>query len=250
MTSWSTNQPSDYTFPILERVFKHYSTFSYKVSDQILVCCQHLLEPQLKMFEKLIEFGFRPENIYVIGKVYSTNKTISEELQNKGVHVLQTNFSGEAFDVEHLKNCEELISKLPNSAECVVLDDGAQLIKVFIKHQKKVRFAVEQTSSGFRKLENLNIPFPVINVARSETKLVQESYFIANDCYERIQDYFNSNIDTSILIVGLGPIGKAILNVFTENGIKAEGCDVRLGHTDLVRIIEERAWNHYWRYRF
>lgn len=237
---WSIDQPSQYHFPLLERVFSHYSELPHDVSKYVLVCCQHLLEPQEKMFDKLIAFGFKPENIYLLGKAYSTNQGILSELQAKGVHAVQPAFSCTAFDVEHKRNCEALEKQIPNDAECVILDDGGQLIEVFLERQKKVVFAVEQTSSGFRKLENKNIPFPVINVARSQTKLVQESPFIAKNGYERILEYFNGNIPRPVLVVGLGPIGEALTSVLKDNGISVDGFDIRLGHTNLIKRIQEQ----------
>ena len=74
----------DYTYPLLQKVFTHFKTHQGDVSDSYLVCCQHILEPQLKMFELLIEFGFDPKKILLLGKAYSTNKDILNELRKRG----------------------------------------------------------------------------------------------------------------------------------------------------------------------
>jgi hypothetical protein len=124
--------------------------------------------------------------------------------------------------------------------KCILLDDGGQLIETFINEGRNVLFAVEQTSSGFRKLESKKIPFPVINVARSETKLVKESPFIANDIYERVNLYCGKHSikNPKILIVGLGPIGKSLQSTFRENNFEVEGFDIAHGHIKLIESIK------------
>jgi hypothetical protein len=103
-------------------------------------------------------------------------------------------------------------------------------------------FAVEQTSSGFRKLENIDIPFPVINVARSDIKLIQESPVIARLCFERINEYFTKEkiIHPFILVVGLGPIGEAVLEIFKQNNFIVDGFDIKHGHRDLLSLIHTK----------
>jgi S-adenosylhomocysteine hydrolase len=196
----------EYSYPLLQKVFEHFNKLPHeKVEDCYLVCCQHLLEPQLKMFQYLIRFGFNPEKIIVLGKVYSTNTGILKELDNLGIRTYQPEFLGTSFDKEHEKNCHVISNLIPKNNKIIILDDGGQLI-ISLSANKNVIFAVEQTSSGFRKLENKKINFPVINVARSNTKLVQESPFIARLCYERIKDYLlDKNIkNPSIIVIGLG----------------------------------------------
>lgn len=230
----------DYDYPLLNKVFSHYKNIPHEVDSVYLVCCQHLLEPQLKMFELLIDFGFNPEKIIVLGKIYSSNTSIITELQNRGIKVLQPAFSGISFDDEHSKNCKIVFDSIHNDAKVVILDDGAEMIKTF-SNSRNVLFAVEQTSSGFRKLENTHITFPVVNVARSVTKLVQESPFIGRLCYERINDYIKSKnlSNPSVLIVGLGPVGEATFEIFKQNNFTIIGFDTKHGHTDLLKSIHE-----------
>ena len=229
----------EYEYPLLKRVSEHYKELPHKTEDVYLACCQHMLEPQLHMFEEFLAFGFDPAKIIVLGKTYSTNNEICTELKSLGIQAIQPEFSGIAFDQEHQNNCRALIDMIPDSAECIVLDDGAELIKSVVGMGKKVLFAVEQTSSGFRKLENEILPFPVLNVARSATKLVQESPLVARHACERMKDYFSAkNILTpTILIVGLGPIGEAVKELFEEDGFSVIGFDTKLGHTDLLDKI-------------
>lgn len=218
----------NYNYPLLNKIFSYYKDKKHNVENTYLVCCQHLLEPQLKMFELLIDFGFKPEKIIVLGKIYSSNTGVISEFKSKGIIVFQPTFSGISFDDEHSKNCKMVSDTLPNNAKIIILDDGAEMIKTF-SNSNNILFAVEQTSSGFRKLENVDLPFPVINVARSDTKLIQESPFIARLCFERIAEYFVKEkvIQPSILVVGLGPIGEAILEIFKQNNFTTDGFDIK-----------------------
>ncbi len=229
----------DYSYPLLKKVFDHYHKTS-SISEYYLVCCQHLLEPQLEMFKCLISFGFDPEKIVVLGKAYSSNKEVIADLRKTGINVFQPEFSGISFDDEHRLNCSKILEVVPKDAAVIILDDGGELIKCFAEADRKVLFAVEQTSSGFRKIENEQIVFPVVNVARSVTKLVQESPFVARLCYERIKSFFDEKniIKPSILIVGLGAIGEAIIQVFRQAGFYVEGFDIKHGHNDLPSFIK------------
>ena len=198
------------------------------------------MEPQLNMLERLIEFGFDPEKIIVLGKTYSTNIEVLGELQKKRIKAIQPKFSGISFDQEHKNNCEAVLKEIPDNARCIVLDDGGELIKAFSKNNRDVLFGVEQTSSGFRNLEKEILPFPVLNVARSVTKLTQEAPLVARHLNERILAYLNQKgvTNPSILIVGLGPIGESILEAFKQNGTRVEGFDIKYGHTDLIAKIQ------------
>ncbi len=229
----------DYNYPLLQKVFGYFKNIPHDVNDYYLVCCQHLLEPQLKMFEYLVDFGFNPNKIIVLGKIYSTNTSILKELKDKGIKVFQPEFSGKAFDIEHKNNCNMILDLVPKDKKIVILDDGAELIMTFADNKRDVLFAVEQTSSGFRKIENKKMNFPVVNVARSETKLIQESPFIARDCFEKIKNYFQvKNIkNPSIFVVGLGPIGEAMQKILEQNDFKIQGFDVKYGHNNLIKNI-------------
>lgn len=56
----------EYSYPLLQKIFDNYNDHTKVVSDIYLACCQHLLEPQMKMFELfinsdiLLKEGFTP----------------------------------------------------------------------------------------------------------------------------------------------------------------------------------------------
>lgn len=229
----------DYQYPRLNKVFDFYNRIPHDASIYFLVGCQHLMEPQLKMFDFLIRFGFDPEKIIILGKAYSTNAQVLQELQNKKIKAVQPKFSGISFDQEHKNNCQAVLKNIPEDASLIILDDGGWFIKVSAQHHRKVVFGIEQTSSGFRNLEKEPLSFPVLNVARSVTKLTQEAPLVARHLSERVLTYLRQQgINNPVtLIVGLGPIGESILEAFKQNSIEVEGFDVKYGHTNLIEKI-------------
>lgn len=239
------NRKMDYSYPRLTKVFNFYNRIPHDVGNVFLVCCQHVMEPQMKMFERLIEFGFGPQKVVILGKAYSTNNEVLNELKGKGIRAIQPLLSNRGFDEEHKNNCNALLPLVPEDALSIILDDGAELIKTFAKSGRRVIFGVEQTSSGFRRLEEETLPFPVINVARSVTKLTQESPLVARHLNERILDYLKKRgiVHPVILVVGLGPIGESILEVFKRKGVVVEGSDIKDGHEDLSQKIYQLSPN-------
>ena len=228
----------DYSYPLLHKIFNHYNKDKKDLSDFRLYSCQHLLGPQLEMYKMFIEFGFKPENIIALGKVYSSNKEVIQDLKNLGIKVLQPEFSGISFDIEHMKNCQNIVKEISDNNKNIILDDGGYLIHA--TENNNIYFAVEQTSSGFRKLENKELNFPVLNVARSKTKLTQESPIIARIIFERVKTYIQDNNINSpkILVIGLGPIGNSVLQILNDEKYDVMGFDVETKKEDVISYLE------------
>lgn len=233
----------DYDYPILRKVIKHYKNIDTNFDNFYLVSCQHFLEPQTEMYKGFIEIGIKPENIVALGKIYSTNKEVLEKLKSLGIKAFQPEFSDTSFDEDHRNNCKEILNLVVDK-KIVILDDGAEMINVFSESNKDVLFAVEQTSSGFRKLENIKHGFPIVNVARSKTKLVQESPLIARLCFERINKYVRENSinNPSFVLVGLGPIGESIREIFKESDFKFSAYDKK-DYSSIVELFNRKKPN-------
>jgi len=228
----------NYEYPLLNKVFKHYKDDKIDLSNFCIYSCQHLLAPQYEMYKMFIKFGLNPKNIFALGKIYSSNTEIINDLREIGIQVIQPEFYGGSFDSEHKVNCEKLASEVSDNNINIILDDGGYLIDAL--KDKNIFFAVEQTSSGFRKLENYKIKFPIFNVARSETKLTQESPIIGRIVFERVKNYTLDNKleSPSILIVGLGPIGNSIYQIFSEEKFNVDGFDIEIERKKLLLYLE------------
>jgi hypothetical protein len=231
----------EYEYDLLDKVFEHYYTEGLDLSDTKLYSCMHLLEPQYEMYKRFIKFGFLPDNITVLGKIYSSNIGVINELKELGITVVQPEFGDNSFDIEHVENCKNIIRQMEPSSRNIILDDGGELICQAISH--RVSFAVEQTSSGYRKLENKALDFSVYNVARSKTKLTQESPLIARLVYERIAEYIEENEikNPKMAVVGLGPIGESVYQLFRSNNFNIKGFDIETSKLALVSYLQEES---------
>jgi S-adenosylhomocysteine hydrolase len=78
---------------------------------------------------------------------------------------------------------------------------------------------VEQTTSGYENLKSKKLQFPIINVARSDTKLRHESPFIARLTVERLFLSLNAlNIHPKkILVIGNGSVGAQICSILKDD---------------------------------
>jgi len=229
----------NYDYPILHKVIDHYKNKSGPVEDFYIVSCQHLLEHQIEIYKGFIELGVSPERIAALGKIYSSNKSVMEDLSRLGIKAVQPEFSGKPFDEEHRNNCLYSLSAY-SQEKVIILDDGAELINVFAENYENILFAVEQTSSGFRKLENLKHKIPIVNVARSKTKLTQESPLIARLGFERVTEHLKRyNLGRpKFLLIGLGPIGESMRLILTGNGFEVVSYD-KNDYTSIVELIKE-----------
>lgn len=191
------------------------------LKDSVLICAQHLVSTTYTMFHHLFELGLEPENLFVLGKCYSTDERVYKQLIREGVQVspFSTYFdSYESYDERYQWNISQFfndsIKKLRNSKKLLFLDDGGYLLRLAnqtLPDGVSVR-GVEQTTAGARLLKNSSLSFPVVNVARSRTKLNYESPLIARLVCDRLSHLFHGllHLSLKILIIGYGYIGKAI----------------------------------------
>jgi hypothetical protein len=235
-----------HTYPMLSRVAE-LSKHS-KLSNVLVLACQHLLEPQLRMFEFLIGLGLKPENVIIAGKAYSTNSFVAERFAALGCVVAPFSAQFEPrkrfddwFSVQlEMFVREQLVSRdLASYEKVVVLDDGGfmhDVVHRIVSNVSNVR-GVEQTSSGHHHIEALNVQFPVTSVARSHHKLQHESPFIGDLGHRLIKHVLAKagREDPNILVLGMGPIGRSILKRFFVGESKRRGMVYDWASTDILR---------------
>ena len=241
---------------LLEEISKHFDSKRSNFESVYILACQHILEPQAKMFELLVDFGIPKTNIHIFGKIYSTSKEVLGELSEAGFNVSQPDFDQSiSFDIEHAENCtkqlELFLSQIKTPSKAIILDDGGELLRIvndrFDSTSKDISIVgIEQTSSGFRKLEKSQLQFPIFNVARASVKLIKESPLIADLGCNRMIDAFKqySIVEPRILVVGLGPMGSNTLSIFKEKGYFALGYDIaHHDKSELVNLIRDNNIN-------
>lgn len=206
------------------------SLFSHNFSkNTYLIGVQHLAFTTLEMIKVLIKKGLSGSNIFLLGKCYSANPLVVKELKKMGVHVSDYSFAFDShvpYDRMFKENIEKFLREtlmvLPRDANSniMLLDDGAALLRlsqdIFPKNSNII--GIEQTSSGFHLAQKISSNLPIINVARSQVKLNQETKFIARMVARKVLEYtqtVQSNI-SNVLIIGSGYIGRAVTNLLKK----------------------------------
>ena len=225
-----------------------------------LICSQHLVSTTYSLFNTLLNLGIYPENISVIGKCYSTDFQALAEMQALGIDVCSSSLSFQShvsFDAQYRSNIQKFVShrsvKLKNNyfKKIIVLDDGGELILCVnsLIEEKNQLIGIEQTSSGYHKIKQVKINYPIINVARSPAKLNYESPIIANLILKTLKKALNKIhvVSKKALIIGNGPIGSHVYEVLknsfevlifdkiaSRNSLKQENFETMLKTFDLI----------------
>ena len=226
-------------------------------SDYYLIACQHLLPSTYVMLQYMFDLGLKKENCAFIGKCYSSSAQTVRDMQNNGIYICESStefHQNTSFDAQFTLNIENFVKlqisrlNLNHESKIIILDDGGELIMKsynLLKQYKNI-FAIEQTSSGYDKLCLFNkYSFPIINVARSKTKLDLESPLIAKSVTKKFMKKISS-LNTKIenaLIVGMGAIGQSIFNeihqMYSTDSYDIKTCgdnfiDLKLNKYDLI----------------
>ncbi|NNM43528.1 MAG: hypothetical protein HKM07_04230 [Chlamydiae bacterium] len=196
-----------------------------------LIGLQHIVSSTYVMLQALFEKGLSKHNVSLIGKCYSTDPDVYQDMLQAGIDACPSSLvfdSQKSFDDQFKKNVKafltsryEIISKFK---KIIILDDGGELLslasEVFSDTTCEL-IGVEQTTAGFEKVKSINPGFPIINVARSWAKLTYESPFIVRGAIESFFRRF-SNLPIhkklkNILIIGNGAIGSSIYTMLKDD---------------------------------
>jgi S-adenosylhomocysteine hydrolase len=246
------------SLPLLEYTSSLFSNVD--LNDTYILCAQHLVSTSYSLFYKLIELGLKPFNLAAIGKCYSTDHSAIIEMKKLGIDICDSSSTFDShlsFDEQYKNNIKNFvqkrIKKLKNNLfkQIIVLDDGGDLlieVNSIIKNDSRI-IGIEQTSSGFHKIKDIEPRFPIINLARSPAKLFHESPIIA----KLVIDSLTLNIQNldlksgKALIIGNGPIGSHIHHLLapdhkvtiydkisSKSEITKEEFYKRLGEFDII----------------
>ena len=85
---------------LFDTIDEHYKE---SLEDVVLIGCQHFLEGQYKMLTHLFDQNLSPENTYLIGKSYSFNKSIEEDLSKLGASIYTYDFDSHISFDRHIR---------------------------------------------------------------------------------------------------------------------------------------------------
>ncbi len=146
-----------------------------------------------------------------------------------------------------------IIPLVKKGKKIIIVEDGGfhysvinELINTFPILGSSVIGAIEQTTSGIKRYKyisnSINIPYPVLSVARSKIKMRLESHFIARRVVDELNYllYMANNFLSfhKVLIIGYGIIGRNICK--TLDPLK---CDVTVYDIDrdILQIAKEEG---------
>ena len=235
--------------PLVEVVSESYQGSS--LDNMVIIGVQHILETTHSMFQSLYELGLKPKNIMLLGKCYSTCQEVYEEMIADGIDVDPNSLSYSShvpFDAHFQDLIEKFITQRIGKLESqkiekiIILDDGGKCIEIIQDKMESFAplVAVEQTSSGFEALNAISLAFPVINVARSDTKLRLESPMIAEAAVQRLLLSMKKAKRPlkKALIIGGGSIGLAMQQKLKEQEVQTTIYDIKDSKESLLDLLK------------
>lgn len=238
-------------FPKIIELERLLNNSNANLDQVVLLACQHLLASNGSVFEALNKHGLQYPNMFIIGKCYSANADVCEELKKRGAKVLIPKKPDIPLSFDYRKSLANAASRMlaeiikhtlvgKKLSTLLIVDDGGEIITKandILDFRLKI-VAVQQTRSGIDRLRSLICRFPVINVAESEEKLTKESPIIA----QSILDHINAAAvippleKSNVLILGAGSIGSAVYNLVQEVAKSVESYDTL--HTGTINDKE------------
>lgn len=215
-------------------------------AQTIVVCVQHILESNLLFFSALThKLGIPKDNIFILGKHYSTSPHANKALIQKGFRITPNHTLNRQLG--HYHRCfqrdvntlwQEVLHYLHprKHRNILVIDDGGRCFEYMPQDlfKKFNVLGVEQTTIGIRKCQQLNLPCPIISVASCHAKRVYESEFIIEDILLHVRQSISSK-KQKIGIIGLGNLGSTLYKNLCRNGYSVYGFDVDSEKIAMVR---------------
>lgn len=201
--------------PVLENLKKKVSSLPTDLKDISIISVQHLLETTGSLFETLICLGVQPENIYLLGKIYSTNQETQLKLRQLGIFSPDSTIPRVPglYKESLIKDIKNLWLKIQKdkkqNSKIIILDDGGYCLHNIpdeIKKQYQI-IGIEQTTSGMRN--GLN-KLPLIDVAASAAKIFIEPSIVSEAIYIKLGSILEQTTSRNIGLVGFGNIGRAL----------------------------------------
>ena len=215
-------------------------------AQTIVVCVQHILESNVLFFDALThKLDIPKDNIFILGKHYSTSPHANKTLVQKGFRITPNHTLNRQLG--HYHHCfqrdvntlwQEVLNYIQphKHRNILVIDDGGRCFEHMPKELfKKFKvLGIEQTTIGIRKCQQLKLPCPIISVASCHTKRVYESEFIIEDVLFHARQSIRSK-KQKIGIIGLGNLGSTLYRNLCTDGYSVHAFDVDPEKMAMVR---------------
>ena len=203
----------------------------------------HFLEENVGLLTSFVRMGVEPKDILAIDKGDSTKhrKEIAETFKKLGFQVDVLDNTAVANDIlieDGRKLVKDFIEKRRNK-KIVILDDGAIVSRILTLHSyDNVEAFVELTVTGLKRIKELDekqLPYPVLNVAKSKLKRFITYKEIANTIFTRSIELLGGEklVGRTVIQLGYGDLGEVLAERYRQYGSK-----VIVIEPDVMKCIE------------
>ncbi len=223
--------------PIFKKLIDISNDLKTNLAGWHCIYAQHILESNVYCVDFLIYLGLRRSNILVLGKGYSTSYSALSKYNDRYVRAINAGklYSYKRpFDEYLIKVARLQIRKLLKSGaeKILLLDEGGILSRALsgINISKAVKIVcVELTSRGQNYYHRIQNYTTLVDVARSYGKKKVEAPVIAMSMVDFIIKYLEISVyieRRNFLIIGVGAIGGAILDILQKSNFNVIGYDI------------------------
>ena len=203
----------------------------------------HFLEENVGLLTSFVRMGVEPKDILAIDKGDSTKhrKEITETFKKLGFQVDVLDNTAVADDIlieDGRKLVKDFIEKRRDK-KIVILDDGAIVSRILTLHSyDNVEAFVELTVTGLKRIKELDekqLPYPVLNVAKSKLKRFITYKEIANTIFTRSIELLGGEklVGRTVIQLGYGDLGEVLAERYRQYGSK-----VIVIEPDVMKCIE------------
>ncbi|MGY4963606.1 NAD(P)-dependent oxidoreductase [Streptomyces sp. 900105245] len=194
----------------------------------------HHMRDFLVLVDSLLALGVDPAHMTVIDKEYPyahTHRVDAHLVQRHGITVWRYRDLREGIE-DHIERVAAA------GKRSVVMDDGGYVMPTVLRElpQQAGHFTglVEQTTSGIRKVEALELPLPLFSVAESDMKGMIESYGIADAAVRNTLRLLpDEKLEgQAALVLGFGRIGHEVARVLENRRMRVAVFD-----SDITRLV-------------
>ncbi|WP_329453442.1 hypothetical protein OG894_43575 (plasmid) [Streptomyces sp. NBC_01724] len=194
----------------------------------------HHMRDFLVLVDSLLALGVDPGHMTVIDKEYPyahTHRVDAHLVQRHGIAVWRYR--------DLRAGIEDHIERVAAAGKrTVVMDDGGYVMPTVLRElpRQADHFVglVEQTTSGIRKVEGLDLPLPLFSVAESDMKSMIESYGIADAAVRNTLRLLpDEKLEgQAALVLGFGRIGHEVARVLENRRMRVAVFD-----SDITRLV-------------
>ena len=204
------------------------------LQHKTVMMVSHLLGSTVALTRALAAAGATQKGMIVVGTPYGSNEAFAETLRGEGVDVRVPTLSEAAYREHVIRAVDDAAARQRRTHEpVIVLDDGGLVAEILhgdpkyadVISQFKI---VEQTTRGITVAQKLQLKTPIVNVARSESKLA-EGEIIGRTVAEKVAQGLARAGGTvngkRIVVTGYGTIGAPLVELLVKLGARVAVID-------------------------